>query len=197
MRMRRQGHRDFLIGEEPLEGEVGFFASSVDADPPAAADTVAETTLGAATGFLPTGRASERGSARTRRLALTVVLAAVGALAAIVAASVPSADDRPLPRRDEQSVRVERGGVGGEQGERSLIQARRARRDGVPPTDPPQTPTRRTASRDPVSAQLQPTVAAPLPVEPPTAPTSLGPATSSLATGPAPGIPRGEFEFER
>jgi hypothetical protein len=115
------GHRqpDFLIGEEPLDGDVGFFASSADAVPPAAADTIVEITPGQAAGSLLPGRGRGRGStvalpsAKTRRLTAGTLLALGVAFAAVVAVSASTArKETPRPtQRHGIPMRSDRAGI--------------------------------------------------------------------------------------
>jgi hypothetical protein len=102
----RQRHTDFLIGEEPLDGDVGFFAASADAGPPAAADPIAETTPGLQVGPFPAGRRPGRGSAipfprlavSTRQLAFGLLVASCASVAVIVALGLPTKPEDARPR---------------------------------------------------------------------------------------------------
>jgi len=209
---------DFLIGEEPLHGEAGFFAPSADASSPAAADSTAEPPLAVVAGPLPAGPERGRGSAvralTPARLTATGLLAAACiALAGI--SGLPGSGEHPHGSR-EPAERPERpevddgevaGIAAGEQAERPRHRGRnpvtdRSRRHR--PTKPQRTtPPRPTATAPQPRLRLQarPVIASPASVAPPTAtpspsavssgPTSTGAQSASVAESWS------EFDFER
>ena len=100
--MLGQRHNDFLICEEPLDGDVEFFASSADASPSAAADATTETTPDPEARAVHAGRHGMGGSAVTlprlpapsRLVIAGLLLAACAALAAVVDLSASKATPR-------------------------------------------------------------------------------------------------------